>query len=100
MNVRVLCVYVNLSELRRAAMQANLRYSEVVLRIKPLTAELDKLQESLAAGVARIEQCTEELATLDARKHDLQAELTSRTEEAAELKVLSSSISCVRAYKD
>lgn len=69
-------------------MQANLRYSEVVLRIRPLTAELDGLQESLAAGAARIEECTEELATLDARKMDLQADLSSRTEEAAELKVL------------
>lgn len=63
-----------------------MRYSEVVLRIKPLTAELNKLQESLAAGALRIEECTEELARLDNRKLDLQAELASRTEEAAELK--------------
>lgn len=69
-------------------MQANLKYSEVMLRIKPLTKELDKLQESLSAGAERIEECTEELVTLDARKLDLQADLSSRTEEAAELKVL------------
>ena len=71
----------------KEVMQANLRYSEVVLRIRPLTAELDKLQESLAAGAARIEECTEELVTLDARKVDLQADLSTRSEEAAELKV-------------
>lgn len=71
----------------KEVMQANLRYSEVVLRIRPLTAELDKLQESLAAGAARIEECTEELVTLDARKIDLQADLSTRSEEAAELKV-------------
>jgi chromosome segregation ATPase len=59
-----------------------------VLKIKPLTEELDKLQQSLVAGAARIEECTEEITTLDARKLDLQTELSSRTEEAAELKVL------------
>lgn len=72
--------------------QANLRYSEVVLRIRPLTAELDKLQESLASGAARIEECKEEIATLDARKLDLHTDLSSRSEEAAELKVVPASL--------
>lgn len=66
--------------------QANLRYSAVMQRIRPLTQELDKLQASLAAGATRLQQCRAELATLDERKAGLQADLAARTDEAAELK--------------
>lgn len=56
-------------------------------RIRPLTKELDTLQASLASGAARLEECHAELATLDGRKVGLQADLSARNDEAAELKV-------------
>eukprot|EP00892_Ulva_mutabilis_P012055 jgi/Ulvmu1/9221/UM005_0321.1 len=66
--------------------KANLRYSAVMQRIRPLTDQLEVLQASLAGGAARLVECREELATLDERKVGLQADLSARTDEAAELK--------------
>lgn len=68
-------------------MQANLRYSAVMQRIRPLTQQLDALHASLAGASARLAECRAELSTLDERKVGLQADLSARTDEAAELKV-------------
>jgi hypothetical protein len=67
--------------------QANLKYSAVLHEIKPLTDELTALESSLFAGAARLHECACKLAVLDERKGQFQKVLTSRTEEAAELKV-------------
>jgi hypothetical protein len=67
--------------------QANLKYSAVLHHVAPLTAELEGLEASLAAGAARLEAVQAELAGLDTKKAELQARLQARAEEAAELKV-------------
>ena len=79
--------YQHINSEQEARVQANVRYSEVLQEIKPLSDELSQLQASMAAGAARLQQCEAELAELNERKRGLQRNLTARTEEAAELKV-------------
>lgn len=80
-------------------MQANLKYSKVLTEIKPLTDELAGLTASLHAGAQRLAECEQELVVLDARKVELQGNLTQRTEEAAELKVCASVLRILRVLR-
>ena len=77
---------------------ANLRYSEVIQQIAPLTRELSRLEESLEKGTTRLRECEVEVAELDKVKGELQVDFQTKNEEATLLKVCASG-TCVLVPK-
>lgn len=51
--------------------KANVKYSEVLLKIEPLTSELNKLMEKLHQSQTRVEECQVQLAQLSEQTEQL-----------------------------
>lgn len=51
--------------------KANVKYSEVLLKIEPLTSELDKLMRKLQESQHRVEQCEVQLQQLSEQTEQL-----------------------------
>ena len=66
-----------------AWVKANVRYSMVLEKIQPLTAQLKNAERSLEQFQERLTQCEEELAEIDKRVAALEQEFRDRTDEAA-----------------
>jgi dynein heavy chain 2 len=69
-----------------AWVKANVKYSEVLLKIAPLENELNALLDDLAKSQAKVDECTVHLNELDESTKILNEELKKKTAEAAELK--------------
>ena len=65
--------------------KANVKYSEVLLKIEPLTSELEGLQQKLSQSQRRVEQCTVELNELSEQTDQLNNDFSQKTMEAARL---------------
>jgi dynein heavy chain 2 len=64
---------------------ANLKYSEILLKIEPLTSELDKLSAKLAQSTERVAECRVQLQQLEEATQELNNEFQKKTSEAARL---------------
>lgn len=70
-----------------AWVKANVKYSEVLLKIEPLEREMNALLADLQKSQTRVQECTRQLEELEDSTKILNNELKSKTNEAAELKV-------------
>jgi dynein heavy chain 2 len=66
---------------------ANVKYSEVLLKIGPLEREMNALLEDLQQSEARVEECTSQLEQLEDSTKILNLEMREKTNEAATLRV-------------
>lgn len=67
--------------------KANLKYSLVLKKLKPLQAELDEATEQLESAQKRLREYEQKLEDLDAEVVDLQANFKKLTREAEELNI-------------
>ena len=65
--------------------KANVKYSEVLLKIEPLTSELDRLVQKLHQSQERVEQCQVQLTQLSEQTEKLNNDFQAKTMEAARL---------------
>jgi dynein heavy chain 2 len=65
---------------------ANVKYSEVLLKIEPLEREMNGLMAELNKSEARVAECTRQLDELEESTKILNDELKQKTNEAATLK--------------
>lgn len=70
-----------------AWVKANVKYSEVLLKIEPLTSELNGLLMQLEKSQARVQQCEYQLQQLEIQTEKLNVNFTEKTQEAGLLKV-------------
>lgn len=70
-----------------AWVKANVQFSVVLEKVKPLEDDLAGLQASLDASRARVKQCENDLASLDGTVSRLKEEFARRTGEAEALKI-------------
>lgn len=70
-----------------AWVKANVKYSEVLLKIEPLEREMNSLLSDLQESQMRVDECTRQLQELDDSTKILNNELKKKTNEAAELRV-------------
>ena len=70
-----------------AWVKANVQFSIVLEKVKPLEDDLAGLQASLDASTARVKQCEDDLASLDGTVARLKGEFARRTGEAEALKI-------------
>jgi predicted nuclease with TOPRIM domain len=70
-----------------AWVKANVQFSVVLEKVKPLEDDLAGLQASLDASRARVKQCEYDLASLDGTVSRLKEEFARRTGEAEALKI-------------
>lgn len=81
----------NISNVSRATaplaawVKANVKYSEVLLKIEPLTSELNGLMNKLYKFQERVEQCKAQLAELDEQTEILNQDFASKTQQAGVL---------------
>jgi len=62
---------------------SQVKYSEVLLKIEPLTSELDGLMERLRTSQHRVKECEEQLNTLSLQTEKLNNDYQQKTKEAA-----------------
>lgn len=70
-----------------AWVKANVKYSEVLLTIQPLTDELNGLLKKLKKSQERVQECRAQLDELDAQTEVLQENFSQKTMDANKLKV-------------
>lgn len=70
-----------------AWVKANVQFSIVLEKVKPLEYDLAGLQASLDASRGRVAQCEADLAALDGTVARLKGEFARRTGEAEALKI-------------
>lgn len=70
-----------------AWVKANVKYSEVLLKIEPLETEMNHLLKDLHESQTRVNECTVQLEELEQSTKVLNNELKAKTNEAAELKI-------------
>jgi dynein heavy chain 2 len=70
-----------------AWVKANVRYSEVLLKIEPLTNELGGLERQLGKSQKRVHECEQQLQELDASVSVLNDNFAGKTAEAESLKI-------------
>ena len=70
-----------------AWVKANVKYSEVLLKIEPLEREMNGLLAELQDSQSRVHECTIQLNELEESTKVLNSELKKKTNEAAELKI-------------
>lgn len=70
-----------------AWVKANVKYSEVLLKIEPLEVEMNSLLSDLKKSQSRVQECTRQLEELEESTKVLNNELKAKTNEAAELRV-------------
>ncbi len=66
--------------------KANVKYSEVLLKIEPLTSELNNLLQKLQTSQQRVEECQVQLTQLSEQTDALNKNFQAKTMEAAKLK--------------
>ncbi|CAM9184751.1 unnamed protein product, partial [Discosporangium mesarthrocarpum] len=66
--------------------KANIRYSTILEKIRPLEEELQEAVRALERSQSRLTQCEEEMATIDRRASQLKDEFSQRTREAETLR--------------
>jgi len=66
---------------------ANVKYSEVLLKIDPLEREMNGLLAELEVSQNRVDECTHQLQELDDSTKVLNVEMREKTNEAATLRV-------------
>ena len=64
---------------------ANLKYADVLLKIEPLTSELDNLLDRLRQSQQRVQECEEQLNQISAQTEKLNNDFQKKTMEAAKL---------------
>jgi dynein heavy chain 2 len=69
-----------------AWVKANVRYSEVLLKIEPLTSELNGLLHKLEKFQVRVQQCEMQLHELEVQTEKLNNNYQEKVEEAGVLK--------------
>lgn len=78
----------NINQISRATaplavwVKANVRYSEVLLKIEPLTRELNGLMEKLQKFQARVHECEQQLGELEAATEKLNQDFAQKTQAA------------------
>jgi dynein heavy chain 2, cytosolic len=70
-----------------AWVKANVKYSEVLLKIEPLEREMNALLSDLQESQMRVDECTRQLQELEDSTKILNNELKKKSNEAAELRV-------------
>ena len=70
-----------------AWVKAQVKYSEVLLKIEPLEREMNSLLADLQTSQSRVDECTKQLQQLEDSTKILNNELKAKTNEAAELKI-------------
>ena len=68
-----------------AWVKANVRYSEVLLKIEPLTNELNGLMSKLAKFQVRVEECQRQLQELEIATEKLNQDFAQKTQAAVVL---------------
>lgn len=66
--------------------KANVKYSEVLLKIEPLTQELNGLMAQLELSQQRVGECQQQLHQLQAQGEQLNQDFQKKTSDAAILK--------------